>query len=155
MSPDRSVGRIGEEEAMAAPKTVEAYFAALPDDQREALQELRDTIRSALPDAAEHISYQMPAFKEEGRFVVWYAAFRDHYSMYPASEGVRTTLGQDLEKFLSGKGTIRFEYGERLPKPLVNKIVKARLKENAEGTASRRSYVRPRPSVRAQGEGAG
>ena len=139
MSPDRSVGRIGEEETMAAPKTVEAYLAALPDDQREALQQLRDTIRSALPDAAEHISYQMPAFKAEGRFVVWYAAFRDHYSVYPASEGVRATLGEDLEKYLSGKGTIRFEYGERLPKALVKKIVKARLKENAEGTASRRS----------------
>jgi uncharacterized protein YdhG (YjbR/CyaY superfamily) len=139
MSPERSVGRIGEEETMAAPKTVEAYFAALPDDQREALQELRDTIRSALPDAAEHISYQMPALKAEGRFVVWYAAFRDHYSMYPASEGVRATLGKDLEKFLSGKGTIRFEYGERPPKALVKKIVKARLKENAEGTAYRRS----------------
>jgi uncharacterized protein YdhG (YjbR/CyaY superfamily) len=139
MSPDRSVGRIGEEETMAAPKTVEAYFAALPDDQREALQELRESIRSALPHAAEHISYQMPAFKAEGRFVVWYAAFRDHYSMYPASEGVRATLGNDVEKFLSGKGTIRFEYGERLPTTLVTRIVKTRVKENAEGKGYRRS----------------
>jgi uncharacterized protein YdhG (YjbR/CyaY superfamily) len=139
MSPGRSVGRIGEEDTMAAPKTVEGYFAALPDDQREALQKLRDTIRSTLPDATEHISYQMPAFKAEGRFVVWYAAFRDHYSMYPASEGVRTTLGNDVEKFLSGKGTIRFEYGERLPTTLVKRIVKTRVKENAEGKAYRRS----------------
>jgi uncharacterized protein YdhG (YjbR/CyaY superfamily) len=122
---------------MAAPKTVDAYLAALPGDQREALQQLRDTIRSALPDAAEHVSYQMPAFKAEGRFVVWYAAFRDHYSMYPASEGVRATLGEDVERFLSGKGTIRFEYGERLPKGLVKEIVKARLKENAAGAGYR------------------
>jgi uncharacterized protein YdhG (YjbR/CyaY superfamily) len=116
---------------MAAPKSVEAYLAALPDDQRAALEELRDTIRSALPDATEHISYKMPAFKAGGRFVVWYAAFRDHYSMYPASQTVRATLGKDLEKYLSGKGTIRFEYGERLPKASVKKIVKTRLKENA------------------------
>jgi uncharacterized protein YdhG (YjbR/CyaY superfamily) len=122
---------------MAAPKSVEAYLAALPDDQREALQELRDTIRSALPDAAEHISYQMPAFKAEGRFIVWYAAFRDHYSMYPASQGVQATLGKDLEKYVSGKGTIRFDYGERLPKDLVKKIVKTRLRENAEGAGYR------------------
>lgn len=124
---------------MGAPKSVDAYFATLPDDQREALQELRDTIRSALPDATEHISYQMPAFKTDGRFVVWYAAFRDHYSMYPANERVRAALGEDVDKHVSGKGTIRFEYGERLPKTLVKRIVKTRLRENAEGKAYRRS----------------
>jgi uncharacterized protein YdhG (YjbR/CyaY superfamily) len=124
---------------MAAPKSVEAYLAALPDDQRAALERLRATIRATLPDATEHISYEMPAFKAEGRFVVWYAAFRDHYSMYPASEGVRATLGGDVEKFLSGKGTIRFEYGERLPTTLVTRIVKTRVKENAEGKGYRRS----------------
>jgi uncharacterized protein YdhG (YjbR/CyaY superfamily) len=124
---------------MAAPKTVEAYLAALPDDQRDALQKLRDTIRSTLPDATEHISYQMPAFKADGRFVVWYAAFRDHYSLYPASEGVQATLEKDLDPYLSGKGTIRFEYDERLPSTLVTKIVKVRLKENAAGKSYRRA----------------
>jgi uncharacterized protein YdhG (YjbR/CyaY superfamily) len=124
---------------MGAPKSVDAYFATLPDDQREALRELRDSIRSMLPDATEHISYQMPAFKADGRFVVWYAAFRDHFSLYPASQAVQAVLGKDLEKYVSGKGTIRFEYGERLPKTLVKKIVKTRLQENAEGTAYRRS----------------
>jgi uncharacterized protein YdhG (YjbR/CyaY superfamily) len=124
---------------MAAPKTVEAYLAALPDDQRDALQKLRDTIRSTLPDATEHISYQMPAFKADGRFVVWYAAFRDQYSLYPASEGVQATLEKDLDPYLSGKGTIRFEYDERLPSTLVTKIVKVRLKENAAGKSYRRA----------------
>jgi uncharacterized protein YdhG (YjbR/CyaY superfamily) len=124
---------------MGAPTSVDAYFATLPDDQREVLQELRDTIHSMLPDATEHISYQMPAFKADGRFVVWYAAFRDHFSLYPASQGVQAALGKDVEKYVSGKGTIRFEYGERLPKTLVKKIVKTRLRENAGGTAYRRS----------------
>ena len=124
---------------MAAPKTVEAYLAALPDDQRDALQKLRDTIRSTLPDATEHVSYQMPAFKADGRFVVWYAAFRDHYSLYPASEGVQATLGKDLDRYLSGKGTIRFEYDERLPSSLVKTIVKVRLKENGAGKSDRRA----------------
>jgi len=124
---------------MAAPKTVEAYLAALPDDQRHALEKLRDTIRATLPDATEHVSYQMPAFKADGRFVVWYAAFKDHYSLYPASEGVRATLGKDIDTYLSGRGTIRFEYDQRLPSTLVKRIVKTRLKENAEGTTYRRS----------------
>jgi uncharacterized protein YdhG (YjbR/CyaY superfamily) len=123
---------------VAAPKTVEAYLKALPADRRAALEELRSAIPSTLPDATEHISYQMPAFKAEGRFVVWYAAFGDHYSLYPASAGVQTSLGTQLEKYLSGKGTIRFEYGKALPSALVKKIVRTRLRENAEGTAYRR-----------------
>jgi uncharacterized protein YdhG (YjbR/CyaY superfamily) len=124
---------------MAAPRSVEAYLAALPADHRDALQTLREVIRSALPEASEHVSYQMPAFKAEGRFVVWYAAFRDHYSMYPASEGVQAALGKDLDRYFSGKGTIRFEYGERLPATLVKKIVTVRLKENAAGKSYRRA----------------
>jgi uncharacterized protein YdhG (YjbR/CyaY superfamily) len=124
---------------MAAPKTVEAYLKALPEDRRSALEGLRSTIRSALPDATEHVSYQMPAFKAEGRFVVWYAAFGDHYSLYPASEGVRASLGAQLERYLSGKGTIRFEYGKALPATLVKKIVRARLKENAGKKPYRRA----------------
>ena len=59
--------------------------------------------------------------------------------MYPASQEVQATLGKDLETHLSGKGTIRFEYDERLPRTLVKKIVKTRLRENAEGKAYRRS----------------
>jgi uncharacterized protein YdhG (YjbR/CyaY superfamily) len=124
---------------MAAPKTVEAYLKALPADRRAALEELRSMIRSTLPDATEQISYQMPAFKAEGRFVVWYAAFGDHYSLYPASAGVQTALGARLEKYLSGKGTIRFEYGKALPSRLVKKIVRTRVQENAEGKSYRRA----------------
>ena len=118
---------------MAAPKTVETYLAALPDDQRAALETLRSTIRSALPGATEHISYQMPAFKAKGRFVVWFAAFGDHYSLFPASEDVRSSLADAVEPYLAGKGTIRFEYGRRLPVTLVKKIVKVRLAENDKG----------------------
>jgi uncharacterized protein YdhG (YjbR/CyaY superfamily) len=123
---------------MAGPKTVEAYFAALPDDQRAALQKLRSTIRSAMPDATEHISYRMPAFTTGDRVVVWYAAFGDHYSLYPASAGVRSTLGGEVEPYLSGKGTIRFDYAKRLPTTLVKKIVKTRISENAERKSDRR-----------------
>jgi len=123
---------------MTAPKTVEAYLKALPEDRRAALEKLRSTIRSTLPDATEHISYQMPAFKADGRFVVWYAAFGDHYSLYPASEGVQASLGTQLERYLSGKGTIRFEYGRALPATLVKKIVRTRLRENAKGQSYRR-----------------
>jgi len=116
---------------MAAPTTVEDYMAALPDGSRAALEELRTTIKAAAPEAAETISYQMPAFKDHGRILVYYAAFKDHYSLFPASEAVIESLGEELKPYVTGKGTIRFEMGKPLPTALVKRIVKARLEENA------------------------
>jgi uncharacterized protein YdhG (YjbR/CyaY superfamily) len=124
---------------MVAPKDVDDYLKALSDDRRTALEKLRATIRSTMPEATEHISYQMPAFKSEGRFVVWYAAFKDHYSLYPASAAVQASLRKELERYASGKGTIRFEYGKPLPVAFVKKVVKIRIQENARGATYRRT----------------
>ena len=68
--------------------TIEAYMAALPDDQRAVLEALRATIRAAAPEATEQIAYDMPAFKANGRFLVSYAAYKDHFSLFPASGAV-------------------------------------------------------------------
>jgi uncharacterized protein YdhG (YjbR/CyaY superfamily) len=77
---------------MAAPTSVEEYLAALPEEPRAALEKLRKAIKAAAPEATETISYQMPAFKAHGRFVVWYAAFKDHYSLFrPARRSWRHT----------------------------------------------------------------
>ena len=114
--------------------TVEEYFADLSPDQRPAMDELRSTIRSALPpEAIEGISYQIPTFKLNGRAVVWYAAFRDHLSLYPWSDAMRDELGAELKPYLSGKGTIRFELGAPLPVELVKRIVRFRLQETSTG----------------------
>jgi len=116
---------------MAAPTGVEDYLAALPVGSRAALEKLRKTIKAAAPGATEAISYQMPAFKDHGRVLVYYAAFKDHYSLFPASTAVMETLGDELKPYISGKATIRFEADKPLPTGLVKKIVRARLKENA------------------------
>lgn len=116
---------------MAAPTTVEEYMAPLPDDRRAVMEEFRRTIRAAAPDATELISYQMPAFRSHGQFLVSYAAFKAHYSLFPASEAVIDALGDELKPHLSGKGTIRFRAGDPLPVALVTKIVKIRHAENA------------------------
>ena len=116
---------------MATPTSVEDYLAALPDDQRAALEKLRKTIRAAAPQATEKISYAMPAFEQDGRFLVSYAAFKDHCSLYPASSAVREALGDDLEPYFSGKGTLRFRADEPIPATLVKEIVRVRLEENA------------------------
>jgi uncharacterized protein YdhG (YjbR/CyaY superfamily) len=120
---------------MATPKSVDDYLAAVPKEQRQALEKLRSQIRAAAPDATEAISYQMPAFKQDGRFLVSYAAFRDHLSLFPASYAVMELFGDELKPFFSGKGTLRFTAEKPIPAALVKKIVKARLREVAAAQA--------------------
>ena len=116
---------------MAPPPSVEAYLAAVPEPMRAALEHLRATIRAAAPDATEAIYYQMPAFRAKGRALVSYAAFRDHYSLFPLGAAVIDALGEEVAPYRTGKGTLQFRLDEPLPEALVQKIVKARLAETA------------------------
>jgi len=120
-----------EGDSMAAPTSVDAYLAALPDEPRAALEHLRRTIRAAAPEATEAIAYGMPAFRDRGRFLVSYAAYRDHCSLFPASAAVREALGDELDPYVSGKGTIRFRADQPPSASLVERIVKTRLLETA------------------------
>jgi len=115
---------------VATPTSVEDYLAAVPEKSRAALEKLRKTIKAAAPEATETISYQMPAFKDHGRFLVSYAAFKDHCSLFPASNAVMEALGEELNPYFSGKGTLRFTADKPIPAALVKKIVKARIEEN-------------------------
>ena len=115
---------------MGTPASVDGYLSELPETSRVVLQRLRETIKAAAPGATETISYQMPAFKDAGRFLVSYAAFKDHFSLFPASEAVKERLGDELVPYLSGKGTIRFQADDPLPDELITKIVQIRLQEN-------------------------
>lgn len=116
---------------MAAPASVEAYLAALPEASRVALEGLRAAIRAAAPGAAEVISYQMPAFRQDGRMLVSYAAFTKHCSLFPMSLQVVADLRDELAGFDVEKGTIRFSPGRPIPPDLVAKVVRARIAENA------------------------
>jgi uncharacterized protein YdhG (YjbR/CyaY superfamily) len=120
-----------KETRMASPTSVEAYLEALPDERRAAMEELRGAIRAAAPEATEMITYQMPTFKTHGQFLVSYASFKHHYSLFPASEAVVDALGEELRPYLAGKGTIRFSASDAIPVALVKKIVKVRFGENA------------------------
>jgi len=112
-------------------QSVEEYLAACGPDQRAALERLRATIRAVVPEATEVISYQIPTFRANGHMVVSYAAFKDHLSLFPLSRAVVADLTEDLGPYLSGKSTIRFQTNEPIPDFLVEKIVRARLAENA------------------------
>jgi uncharacterized protein YdhG (YjbR/CyaY superfamily) len=120
---------------MAASTSVDDYLAALPAGSRAALDALRATISAAAPGAVETISYQMPAFRADGRMLVWYAAFKRHCSLYPASRVVVDALGADLAPYVAGKGTIRFPLDRPIPVDLVTRIIEVRLQEIASDTA--------------------
>lgn len=117
---------------MAGPTNVDDYLAALPEDRRAAVEELRRTINAAAPGATETIAYGMPALRSHGRqFLVSYAAYKKHYSLFPASGAVVEALGAALEPYLAGKGTIHFPADKPIPLALVTNIVKVRFAENA------------------------
>ena len=113
------------------PATVDEYIARLPEDRREAMSLLRRTIRAAAPDATEVITYKMPGFKAHGTFLVSYDAFKRHYSLFPASQVVVDEVGDAIQPYLAGRGTIRFPASRPIPADLVTRIVKARLAEVA------------------------
>jgi uncharacterized protein YdhG (YjbR/CyaY superfamily) len=114
---------------MERPKSVAAYFKKLPPEQREPLQKLRDTIAAAAPEAEDGITYSMPGFLLGGKGFVAYAAFKDHYSFFPMSTAAIENHRDELGEHVTGKGTISFDYGERLPVHLVKMVVKTRLAE--------------------------
>ena len=117
---------------MAGSTTVRDYLAALPDDRRAVVEEMRRTINDAAPDAEESIAYDMPALRSHGgQFLVSYAAYKKHYSLFPASAAVVEALGEELRPYLAGKGTIRFPADKPVPTALVRKVVKVRVDENA------------------------
>jgi len=116
---------------MEKPKSVRAYFASLPKEQRSPLQKLRETIAAAAPEAEEGVTYSMPGFLLGGKGFVAYAAFKDHYSFFPMSTKAIDAHRDELGARVTGKGTISFEYGRPLPTGLVKKVVKTRLTEAA------------------------
>ena len=124
---------------MAKYQDVDEYMAQwkqLPDDRRAVMEQLRSTIRSAAPDASEAISYNMPAFRLDGRFLVSYEAFKHHDSLFPWSDDMVEELGEEMKPYAVGKGTIRFPADRPIPLALVARIVAIRNREVAQESAA-------------------
>lgn len=123
-------GKMRSKSGSKRPKatTVDEYLARLDDAKRTALEKLRRTIKAAAPRAEECISYQLPAFRLDGRMLVWYGAGPNHCSFYPGA--IVEAHGADLKKYDTSKGTIRFQPDAPLPAPLVEKLVKACIARN-------------------------
>ena len=109
------------------PKTHDDYLAAVTEDNRAALQKLRKAIMRAAPKAEECISYQLPAFRLNGKFLVAYGAATNHCAFYPGS--TVKALKDELKGYDTSKGTIRFPANKPLPSTLVRKLIKLRIEE--------------------------
>lgn len=124
---------------MAEDGYVDDYLAAIADDDvRAALEDLRRTVAETAPEATEGKSYDMPAFKYEGRALVGFAAFKNHCSFFPMSVGVIDQHADDLGPHRTSKGTVQFTPDDPLPRSVVASIVRARVREIDERNRSKR-----------------
>lgn len=112
---------------MARDPRVDAYLADLPDDQRAALEDLRAAVERFASEAVETISYGMPAFRVHGRYLLGYAAWKSHCSLYPTSDSVPAALAAELEPFRGTKGSLHFTPQRPLSDDLLARFVQARL----------------------------
>ena len=111
-------------------KNIDEYLATVPDDKRLVLESLRQTIKEAAPEAEETISYMMPAYKYHG-MLVYFAAFKNHCSLFPGSALVEH-FKEELKPYKTSKGTISFTVDNPLPTALVKKIVRWLMGQNEE-----------------------
>ena len=105
------------------------YFARLDPDARREVKVIRDAIRAAAPDATEAFAYGIPAFRLDGRPLVYYAAWKEHCSLYPITERTKRTLGDALAGHKTSKGTVQFPRTRKIPVALVKRLVRARVAE--------------------------
>lgn len=103
-----------------APQTIEAYIAQQPEETRDYLQQINETIRSALPDAVQKISWSMPTYWKK-RNLIQFAASKRHVGIYPGPEAVEA-FAERLKGYETSKGTIRFPYDRPLPLDVISEI---------------------------------
>jgi uncharacterized protein YdhG (YjbR/CyaY superfamily) len=112
--------------------TVAGYIAAAPPAARRALRRLRAAIRAAAPGITEQISYRIPTFDLDGRYLLYIAAFREHVSVYPVTSGMVARYGKAIAPYRSGKGTLRFPLDAPIPAALVTRLAKVRVRERRD-----------------------
>ena len=118
-----------------APTTIDEYIAGFPQDVQVLLEQVRQTIRAAAPEAEETIKYQMPTFMLNGN-LVYFAAFKKHIGFYPIPSGI-DAFKEELSRYEGGKGSVKFPLDQPLPLDLIRRIVLHRVQENQARAAAK------------------
>ena len=108
--------------------SIDEYIGNFPADVQKILLELRETIKAAAPDAGETISYGIPTFTLDGKYLIYIAGWKNHISIYPIPTG-SDAFNKQISKYVEGKGTLKFPFAKPLPLKLITKIVKLRVAE--------------------------
>ena len=109
-------------------KNIDAYITSYPKNVQTLLKSVRTTIKKSAPKAWEGISYGMPAYKLNGKPVVYFGAFRSHIGFY-ATPHAHVKFAKELSKYKEGKGSVQFPLSSALPLGLISRIVKFKVKE--------------------------
>lgn len=123
---------------------VDEYISAQPETAQFMLQLVRSTLRKALPEAEEVIAYKIPAYRLHGEIVLYFAGWKQHYSLYPAGKRMVAAFEDQLAAYKVSKGTIRFLLSEPVPVKLIARIAKFRGKEAVQREKSRPAALRKR-----------
>ncbi|HZJ44746.1 MAG TPA: DUF1801 domain-containing protein [Pyrinomonadaceae bacterium] len=123
--------------ARRAAKDIDEYIDRFPEDVQNVLHKIRALINEVVPDAEEKISYQIPTFTLNGSYLIYFAGFKNHVSVYPAPRGTEQ-FKKELAAYEGGKGTVRFPLDQPIPYGLIKRIVKFKVKENKEKAKEKR-----------------
>src|ERR1017187_10281113 len=107
-------------------ESVDAYIAGQPETMRAKLEQVRAAIKKAVPDAVEGIGYRMPGYKLQGKPMLYFAGFKEHYSIFAASGTFFATLEDELRGYERRKGTVQFPLNKPVPVKLISRIAKLR-----------------------------
>jgi uncharacterized protein YdhG (YjbR/CyaY superfamily) len=117
--------------------SIDEYIDTFPEEVQTILKRVRRTIKAAAPEAAEKISYGIPTFTLNGKYLIYFAGWKQHISLYPIPAG-DDAFHQEIAKYISGKGTLKFPIDKPMPLKLITKIVKLKVAENLSRTDKKR-----------------
>lgn len=119
-------------------QSLDDYIATFPADTQKMLEELRRTIKEAAPEAEERISYNMPTFTLHGKYLIYFAGWKNHISIYPIPGG-SAAFNKQVSQYTAGKGTLKFPLDKPIPLKLITRMVKYRVAEEQKRTDRKKS----------------
>ncbi|MGZ4741367.1 MAG: iron chaperone [Ilumatobacteraceae bacterium] len=120
-------------------RSVDEYIESLPEHVQPVVQRVLGTLRKALPSAQEVISYQIPALRTDGGIVLYFAGWKEHISIYPVTDALMASFGDELRPYRASKGTLRFPLDRPMPVRLIARVAKFRAADVAERATARRA----------------